>query len=332
MLELDLRRFQGQSDAAEVATDLVRKAREMAATSNRLAVDFLIKAIGITTSHTKNEAYFAEALQYLCGQLLAHADVPREAAAAIAASGVLPGSGGIPLFDDAVAESIALAHAQDEAISRSVPAVLLASMPRSASAALTQTLAEILRAPLFRISLGPFPHSELVPVWFRRFLRGGAILHDHFGATEFNIDLLRAHGVQTVNVLIRDPRAAAASYAKHWTKVAAKGRSLEFCYEEHYIPWLQGWLDADKRSDIAIRWIRSADVTASPDSLRAVLASILEADKDRFAGPIAAAMLVAANFVTGDPDAWRASASPALQKKMWDLLPVEIIERLELRP
>jgi hypothetical protein len=331
MLEFNLRRLQDQSDAGELVTGLVKEARQLAGSSNRLAVEFLVNAIGVVVSHTRNEAYFAEALNYLCGQLFAHANMPKEAAEAIAASHVLPGSGGILLFHDAVAESIALARAQDEAISRGVPAIVLASMPRSASAALTQTLAEIMRAPLFRISLGPFPNSEFAPMWLQRFLRGGGILHDHFGASAFNIGLLRDFGVKKVNVLVRDPRAAAASYAKHWLNIGAKVGSLELFYTEHYIPWLRDWLGADKRGEIDIRWIRSADVTAGPESLRTVLASILEGTEHGFAASIGAAELVAANFVKGDPDAWRAFASPALRKKMWDLLPGEIIERLELR-
>jgi hypothetical protein len=332
MLELNLRKIQEQSDPANIATSVVRKARGLANSSNRLAVDYLIGEIGVIASHTRNESYFADALNYICGQLFAHASMPREAAEAIAASQVLPGSGGAPLFHDAVAESLTLAHAQDEAISRGVPAVVLASMPRAASAALTQTLARITRAPLFRISLGPYPNSEFVPVWLQRFLRGGGILHDHFGASEFNIKLLHSYGVRKVNVLVRDPRAAVASYAEHLTGAGAKTGGLESYYVEHYIPWLQGWVDAERRGPIAVRWIRSADVTASPHSLRTILATILEDARHNFQSAIDAATLVQANFVKGDPDAWRASASPALQAKMWSLLPKEIIERLALRP
>jgi hypothetical protein len=332
MLELDLRRLHGQENAAEYATELAIKARKMAETSNRLAFTFLMDEIGVRASHNHTEAYFAEALDYLYAQLFAHADMPEKAAAHMAASGMLPGPGGIPLFADAVAESIALGHAQDEAIGRGIPAVMLASMPRSASVALVLTLAGILNAPKFRISIGPFPNPRFVPEWLRRFLRGGAVLHDHFGPSSHNIELLRGNGVHTLHVLIRDPRAAAASYAKHWTKIDPKGGGLERFYKTHYIPWLRGWLEADKSGAIAIRWIRSADVTAGPDSLRAILSSILGADAERFAASIAAASLVHANFVTGDPEAWRAGASRELQREMWDLLPGEIIERLELRP
>ena len=168
--------------------------------------------------------------------------------------------------------------------------------------------------------------------WLQFFLRGGGVLHDHFGAAGPNIALLRAHGIRAVHVLVRDPRAAAASYAKHWTKIDPKGGDLEAFYEAQYIPWLREWLEAEKSGAIDVKWIRSSDVTASPESLRAVLAAVLGADAERFAAQIASATITDANFVTGDPEGWRAIASPELQARMWRLLPRETIDLLELRP
>ena len=113
MLEFDLRSLQDESDAAGVATELVRKARALAGSSNRRAVEFLVDAIGVRVSDTKNDSYLADALNYLCAQLFAHAGMAGEAAAAAAASNVLPGPGGDALFADAAAEGVALARAQD---------------------------------------------------------------------------------------------------------------------------------------------------------------------------------------------------------------------------
>jgi hypothetical protein len=324
VLELNLR--------SEAAPELVRKARELAQSSNRLATEFLVESVGVRVTNTKDEAYFADAFNYLCAHLFAYAKMPKEAAEAIAASHVLPGAGGDALFHDAVADGVALTRAQDEAISRGVPALVLACMPRAASAALTQTLAKITRAPLFRVSLGRFPDYGLVPVWLQRFLRGGGILHDHFGASDFNLGVLRDFGVQCVNLLVRDPRAAAASYAKWAFGSRVTEGDVYSVYTEAYIPWMRGWLDADRRGELSVRWIRSADVTSGPDSLRAVLASVLEETKPRLAVPMDCIELVRANFSGRDPDAWRGSVSPDLQKKMWDLLRAEIVERLELLP
>jgi hypothetical protein len=205
-------------------------------------------------------------------------------------------------------------------------------MPRAASAALTQTLAKIIGAPLFRVSLGHFPNYGLVPVWLQRFLRGGGVLHDHFGASDFNLRVLQDFGVQAVNLLIRDPRPAAASYAKLAFGARATEGDVYSAYKEAYLPWMRGWLDADSRGDLSIQWIRSADVTSRPDSLRKVLLSILEKAKPHLAVPLDCVELVRANFSGADPDAWRRCASSDLQEKMWNLLPGELAERLELRP
>jgi hypothetical protein len=331
MLELRFPSLHTRSDRSEAAIELVGKARKLAALSNRRAVEFLINALDIVPSQIQTEAYFKEAFHYICAQIFAHADLPREAAEAIEASHVRPFSGGPLLYHDAVAQCLALSEAQEEAMARGVPAVMLASMPRAASAALSHTLAKVTRAPLLRISIGDFPNSWLVPVWVQRFLRGGGVLHDHFGASNFNIEVLHRYEVRRVTVLIRDPRAAAASYAQFALGAMASKDDFESVYERFYIPWLRDWLDAERTGAVEVRWIRSADVTSGPETLQAVLAALLEGADSRLGLPIDSADLADVNFVTGDPDAWREIASRDLQAKMWQLLPGEIAERLELR-
>ena len=331
MLEFNFGSFDYQCDDGEAATKLIEKARELAQSSNQQAVSFLVNSIGVYVTPPRDEGYFAEALNYLCGRLFASANKPQEAASAIAASHLMPNSGGDLLFQDAAVQGIALEQAQDAAISRGVPAVALASMPRAASATLTQTLAKIVQAPIFRVSLGAFPNYWLVPVWLDRFLRGGGILHDHFGASEFNVGLLRDRGVRSVFVLVRDPREAASSYTKMTYGARSTESDLESTYSKRYIPWLRGWLDAEKHRQIEVRWIRTTDVISGPDSLRKVLASMTAEAESSLAAQNDDVTLVRVNFSGGDSDAWRRAASPHLQQKMWDLLPIEIIERLELR-
>jgi len=310
--------------------DLIKRARELARSSNRLAVEFLIERIGVRVTRTRDESYLAEALHYLCGNLFAHANMPIEAGEAIAASNVLPHSGGDALFYDAVTEGVALARAQDEAINGGVPPILIASMPRAASAALTQTLAKITGAPILRVSIGDFPNYWLVPFWLNRFLRGGAILHDHFGASDYNLNLLREFQIKTVHVLLRDPRAAAVSFAKFGLGPEVIEDEIFCAFSNRYIPWLHGWIDAERGGKINIHWVRSDDVTGDSHRLNAVVTAILGA-QSRFATRVQGTTLAIANVSGQKPDAWRESVSPGLQKKMWDLVPSEIIEVLELR-
>src|SRR5689334_1027371 len=308
--------------------ELIKKARELALSSNGSAVAFLIKQMGVRPSNTRNEAYYGEVLDYLCGNLFAHANMPAEAAAAIEASNVLPYAGGDVPYHDAARDGVAIGLAQDEAIERGAPAIMLASMPRAASAALTQTLAKITGAPIVRISIGAFPDYWLVPVWLNRFLRGGAILHDHFSASEFNLNALRSSGVDTVNVLVRDPRAAAVSFAKLSFGAQATDDSIAYAYSQ-YLPWLQGWIDAEKSRAINIRWIRSRDVIGGSDGLNAVLTALL-GHGSPFAAAIRDVTLAVANVSGQKADAWRNSVSSGLRRKMWDRLSAEIIDRLEL--
>jgi len=325
MLELDFySSHEGELTLVDDQAALVVRAREIARSSNRLAVEFLLKRIGTRVPATKDEAYFGEALNYLCGIVYGHAGMASEAADAIAASNVLPHSGGDMLFHDAVAAGVEAASKQDEAIARGVPPILIASMPRSASAALTQTLAMITGAPLFRISVGAFPNYCIVPTWLGRFLRGGAVLHDHFGASEFNMSLLVKHQVRVVNLLVRDPRAAAVSFAKH-----VFGKSdvhVERMYSM-YLLWLNDWLRAEKANGINIRWIRSSDVISGRDGLMTAVSTVL-GNQSQYAFPD---QLADANFSGQESDAWRDIVPSDVQEEMWDLMPPEIIERLELR-
>ncbi|HET7803285.1 MAG TPA: hypothetical protein VFL53_03515 [Pseudolabrys sp.] len=317
--------FNFQSIDEQQRTEFAKLARGLP--GNRASVEFLVNRIGVRVTKTRNDSYFAEARDYLCAHLFAHANMPNEAAQAIAASNVLPHSGGDALFSEAVAEGVAFAHAQDDAIKRGVPAVILASMPRAASAALTQTLAQITGAPIFRVSIGKFPNCWLMPAWLKRIARGGAILHDHFGASEFNVGALRDQGIDRVFVLVRDPRAAAVSAAKMEFGDRPGEADVDAAYSK-YISWLHDWIDAEKSAKIKIRWIRSRDVTHGSAGLNAILTAILGSG---FTDQISRASLAIANASGQRPDEWREAISPQLLSKMWTLLPPEVVDRLELR-
>jgi hypothetical protein len=309
MLEFDFQSIE-QTQRVEFA----KMARRLP--GNRASVEFIVKHIGVRVTTTRNDSYFVDAFNYLCAHLFARANMPNEAAEAIAASKVLPYSEGDVLFHDAVADSIALAHAQDEAIKRGAPAITLASMPRAASAALTQTLARITGAPIFRVSIGEFPNYWLMPAWLKRLTPGGAILQDHFGASKFNLLELHSHGIKSVFVLVRDPRAAAMSYAK-WE---CSGQPTEGIIEEvylKYVSWLRDWLEAERSGKITVRWIRSRDVTHDSTSLKSVLTTML--GPSRFADRISNASLAVANVTGERSEAWRESVSPQLRDKMWRL-------------
>jgi hypothetical protein len=214
MLELDFRHR--VTDVAEVEHARLRAALAAALTAERnggprAGIATLLSMIGIRPG-LMHESYFAEALAFHSAQTHAHLRESREMAECILRSHTLPADGGDLLFANHVARSLRLFDHREAARARGMPTFLIASMARASSTSLTQSLAQSLDMPVIRVSMGRFPHYALAPSWLDSVSPGGAVLHDHFGATSENLSTLRNAGVREVFVLVRDPRAAAASY------------------------------------------------------------------------------------------------------------------------
>lgn len=210
-----------------------------------------------------------------------------------------------------------------------MPSLLIASMPRSASASLVSTLSETLGMPVLRVSAGRFPRWMIVKEWLNNLTAGGAVLHDHFGANEMNLRILGECGVREVFVQIRDPRAAAASFIKFRDAESMpvlmpgelKARISE-AYFEAYVPWLKAWFEQARRLDgqTRVKWIDSARVRCD---CRRLVAEMLEALPEH---PSALKVAIAnfterrANFQQGDDNAWRAVFNEREQSRMWEAL------------
>lgn len=213
MFEINfLSMFERDANAADRLRAIVARTDAMAGDSKRAATAFLMDEVGLITDSTRNEAWYELALNYSLALAHIFLDEPEQAAPRMARSGVLPGGGGAFVFSEAVSRGLSLAAAQEDAMARHAPTVILSSMPRAASAALATTLGDLLGAPAMRASAGRFPDHYLMPCWLERLARGGAILHDHFGAGPFNLSQIRGGALGTVFVLLRDPRAAAVSF------------------------------------------------------------------------------------------------------------------------
>jgi hypothetical protein len=166
------------------------------AKGNRAGNQAIINKIGVDARFVRDEGYWAEALDYHLGLLYGHVGDPQAAALHFERSQTHPASGGDQIFSDHQRDSLGLRRRQETAMERGIPSFVVASMPRSGSASLTQTLANLLAAPIMRVSCGHFPYFYLVPGWLNSFSRGGAVLHDHFAALPFNLMTLREGGVR----------------------------------------------------------------------------------------------------------------------------------------
>ena len=340
MLQLKLTRAIVRARYSELMT--LAEHVEMARSSrgNRRALELLLNVIGTTPNPNRDEDYFGEALDYHLGHLYAHLYEFDKAATHLNRSNTHPHSGGDLLFSEQSAEALALHAKQLEAIARGLPAILIASMPRSASASLSQTIQATLGVPIMRPSLGSFPNYTLMPRWLMLFLRGGAVTHDHFGASPFNLKVLSDAGVGDLFVLARDPRAAAASALRLGERqgefpLGARmfGEALVEMSVLHITPWVTDWLAAEEQvgNKLRFHWIASDEARSNVAETVQRIVSVF-----RHTHPTAASLAatkveeVRANYVQGDDDAWRGSVDEEGRDRMWKAIPQRAREILQL--
>lgn len=309
---------------------------------SRYADWHFVKKVGIYPLETYNESYYADAVNFDLGMLMAHAGEAEKASRLLTASQVLPADGGDVIFSEHQRKALELYHQQQEAARRGMTSVLMASLPKSGSASLTQMLSELSGMPVFRLSVGHFPYFSLVESWAARLKSGGMLNHGHFGASSHNLSILEKTGVNQIVVHIRDPRAATLSYLnmqKRQRVLEYRNIGLHHVFGNIYLPkvqWIAGWMAAEKTLPwLKIHWSRFRDFKDDPWGCAAgIFDTYAEngfmralADKARDRRSMEAAK---ANFHQGDNNAWREHASKRLRRRMWKALPKEVIEKLEM--
>jgi len=331
------------------------------------ANEFLLRHIGIKASPDRNESYFAEALHYHLGLVHAHAGAFESMASHLRMSHTMPSSESDQIFSDHVNVSHVLRAAQLRSIARGLPPVLMACMPRSASATLTYTLGRAIGAPVVRIGAGQFPGIFIVPSWLDMFLEGGAITQDHFGASDFNVGVLNGRSLRDVFVLVRDPRAAARSQVHFLARAsndngkvpqsrrkrianfipwlqdrvyrARRREALQARIEReciaNFIPWLQGWIDLAKRTDLPFR-VHFITYRETCDNLAGVIGKISTILRDGYPSMSGYSAIrkveeVRMHFVTGNDHAWQAEIDRATRDRLWAACSPDMKSLLDLQ-
>ncbi len=341
MLRLTLDQFmqrQTNATARSIAADAIDLQRTR---GSRAANDFLIGRLGIHGSPDNNEPYFAEALHFHLGLLYAHAQDPERMATHLRLSCSMPTGDDDELFSDHLNMARVLRLRQTAAVKRGIPPILIACMPRSASATLTHTLGRALDCPVMHLSAGQFPGYFLVPSWLDMFLEGGAITQDHFAANEFNLGVLGDRGPLDLFVLARDPRAAARSQV-HFLARDESGLdqplSERIAHEctAHFIPWLQNWIDCANRPDLPhrIHWLTYGEVCASPAAVLRRISGVLSDRHHRMCRYLACQSLeeVRIHFETGNDTAWRGDVDTETRERLWAACTPDIRSLLDLEP
>jgi hypothetical protein len=342
MLELKLSRSVVSMRHAELGT--LAESIELLRTKcgNRSAIELLLNVIGTTPNPNLDDAYYSEALDYHLAHLYAHLGQLDKAGEHLDRSNTHPHRGGDLIFSDQAAEGLALREQQRDAIARGLPALLIASMPRSASASLIQTIQAALKLPIMRLSLGSFPRYALMRRWLVLFHEGGAVTHDHFGASDYNLKTLIDANVPHVFVLARDPRAAAASalklgerHGEHALNAKEFGDALVEYSLHLFTPWLAGWLEAEHRSEgkLVVHWIDSSEVRSNLSrAVRRIVDLFAETHPSAVSMLMSGSPEVRANFVEGNDDAWRSFVDDGARERMWLAIPHRARELLQLAP
>jgi hypothetical protein len=244
---------------------------------------------------------------------------------------------------------------QRAGIGRGLPAMLINTVPKSASESIWNKLAEGLGAAQAHLSLGLFPDCCVIPFRAEASAQGGIIAKEHLLPTAHNLGVLAAHGIERIVCHQRDPRQATLSWAHFvrddvsmrlmgpiWRKIVPPlsvprddlSRQIDWCIE-HYLPLL---------IDFARDWARVSDDPAQPLQ---VLFLSFEAfhrepagyydrvldfygiDQGLFAGEAEAEVV---HLRKGQLEEWRQVLTPAQQKKAWNAMPRELAERFAWQP
>ena len=335
-------RKSAELSAVETRQEFAARAKELRnQEGSRKAVSYLLDKLGVEVTLDRGEDYCAEALNFHLGLLEAYAGRPEAMAEHIRLSHTMPCPEDEHLFSDHVAICMITREHQLDAIARHMPAILFGCMPRSASATLTYSLAQLLDIPVVHTSIGIFPDYFIAPSWLDTFLEGGAITQDHFRLSDFNFGVLKARGPRNVFVTIRDPRSAARSQV-HWlsrwgnTGSASIEERIERQCIDNFVPWLQSWIERsrDPASPLRIHMIKFQDIVRD---LAGTVRQIARELRDEFPAmaPYAERFEVEEfriHFKQGDDEAWRSEVSEATRQKLWNACTPDIRELLDLAP
>lgn len=109
----------------------------------------------------------------------------------------------------------ALLEAQQAAIDRGVPPVLVNTLPKSGTLFLVGALTKAFSAVSLMLSLGGFPRNYAVAEFVKLFARGGAVSVGHLDAHPDNLKILKDCGIKKIVIHVRDPRQTTVSWFHH---------------------------------------------------------------------------------------------------------------------
>lgn len=235
-------------------------------------------------------------------------------------------------------------------IERGIPAILMTTVPKSASESIWNRLAEGLTMAQGHLSLGLFPDCLLVPIRIGAAAEGGLIAKEHLCATPFNIKALADGGLTRVVCNLRDPRQATLSWA-HFVRDDVSMRLLAPIYRkivppsdvykqdfavlldwciDNYLPYLiafaESWTRADEDPEcpISALFLSFEAYQSEPERYCEAVLDFYGIDHQFFDASRESEVV---HLRKGQSEEWRQVLSAEQQARAYDLIPKDMAER-----
>ena len=236
-----------------------------------------------------------------------------------------------------------------------LPAVLVNTLPKTASESIWNKLARGLGAAQCHVSIGLFPDCCAVPSRVNQLAEGGASAKEHLPASAHNLATLAAAGIQRFVMHVRDPRQATLSWAHFvkddvgqrplgplWRKIVPPAEVLACPMNEqldwhiaHYLPrvvqYIGDWLAIadDPNNGVEIAFLTFEAFKRDPEDYYGRVLDFLGIDRDAFEIGAEAEII---HLRKGKTDEWRGVFKPIQRDRAWDKIPREMAERLGWPP
>ncbi len=238
---------------------------------------------------------------------------------------------------------------------RNLPAILVNTLPKTASESIWNKLAQGLGMAQCHVSIGLFPDCCAVPARVQQLATGGISAKEHLPATPHNLATLVAAGISRIVMHVRDPRQATLSWAHFvrndigkrplgplWRRIVPPADVLDDSVRAqidwhiaNYLPIVVGyigeWVAAaeDPGNGIEIRFLTFEEFKRDPADYYARVLEFLDIDAAMFAADANAEVV---HLRKGETDEWRGTFKPIQRDRAWDKIPPPLAKRFGWPP
>ena len=244
---------------------------------------------------------------------------------------------------------------RDAGIERGLPALIISTLPKSASESIWNKLTQGLGLAQCYLSLGLFPDCCLVPSRVKEAAKGGVAVKEHIGPTPHNIATLRNAGIDRLIVHHRDPRQATLSWAHFarddvskrimgplWRKIVPPAAALsgdmaglmDWCidrYLPHQIAFLAKWREVAAQADppLSVLFMSFESFLRAPEDYFARALEFYGIEQSAFQAEADAEVV---HLRKGETDEWRGVFTEAQRERAWALIPPDMAQDFGWEP